>query len=268
MPDTGQPRRKPVPRIVQVARSVELTPHMRRVTFTGSDLTGFPADRNGGNIKIFLPEPGWTMADMRAAFEAGQRPTVRTYTARRYDPETNELDVDFVIHADGGPASLWAAAAAPGDFLAVAGPSQKKLPNLDADWFLFCADMSALPAACAALEDLPPTARGVAFFEVPGPADEMPVPAPDGIEVTWLHHPDESCLSTRQAGAIRAMTWPDGAPGIFVAGETGAMKAVRAHLLDDRGVDPARAYFSGYWKIGLVEDEHQVEKRRETAEVA
>ena len=59
MPDTGPPRRKPIPRLVEVARCVQLTPHMRRITFTGPDLSGFPDDRNGGNIKLFLPETGW-----------------------------------------------------------------------------------------------------------------------------------------------------------------------------------------------------------------
>jgi hypothetical protein len=32
-----------------------------------------------------------------------------------------------------------------------------------------------------------------------------------------------------------------------------------------RGVPKAEAYISGYWKIGLIEDEHQQAKRAGTA---
>lgn len=268
MPDTGQPRRKRPPRFAEVARCEDLTPHMRRIVFTGPELANFPEDRNGGNIKLFFPEPGWTVDDLRAEFAADRRPTVRTYTARRYDPAANELLVDFVIHADGGPASSWAAAAGPGDFLAIAGPSDKKLVALDADWFLVAADMSAMPAACAALEELPADARGQVFFEIPSPADEMPVATPEGMSVTWLVHDDPHRPSRHQLDAIRAMPWPGGRPSVFVAGESGAVKAIREHLLGEGKVAKEDAYFSGYWKIGLIEDEHQVEKRREAAEAA
>ena len=42
------------------------------------------------------------------------RPIVRNYTARQHRQEVVEIDVDFVLHGDGGPASQLGAAGAAG----------------------------------------------------------------------------------------------------------------------------------------------------------
>lgn len=51
------------------------------------------------------------------------------------------------------------------------------------------------------MESLPPTARGRAFIEVPGPANEQPIDCRADIELTWLHRngiePGYSTLSDR-----------------------------------------------------------------------
>jgi NADPH-dependent ferric siderophore reductase len=52
--------------------------------------------------------------------DGGARPTMREYTPRRIDLANLELDIDFVLHGD-GPASTWAAQAAPGQTLASPG---------------------------------------------------------------------------------------------------------------------------------------------------
>ena len=44
-------------------------------------------------------------------------------------------------------------------------------------------------------------------------------------------------------------------------GETGAVKQLRAHLLDERGVDRDLLSISGYWRRGADEDRFQAEKR-------
>jgi hypothetical protein len=41
--------------------------------------------------------------------------------------------------------------------------------------------------------------------------------------------------------------------------------AIRDHLNNTRQVPRKDTYISGYWKIGLVEDEHQKMKRAEAA---
>ncbi len=250
-------------RIGEVLRVTDLSPHMRRVTFTGPDLEDFPEDRNGGNIKLFLPEQDWSASQLRDTLQSGNRPTTRTFTARRYTAATNELDVDFVQHTDGGPAATWAAKARRGDFLGIAGPSARKLVAQDADWFLICADMSGIPAALAAVEDLPANAEGRVFFEVASVADKLDVKAPPSMPVVWLINDDPHQVSLQQLNAIKKMSWRRDRVSVFVAGESTAVRALRQYLRYEKKVPREDCYISGYWKVGLIEDQHQIEKRKD-----
>ena len=67
------------------------------------------------------------------------------------------------------------------------GPSGAYAPDPAADWHLLAGDESALPAIGAALEALPANAIGKAFIEVAGPEDEIPLTAPEGVEVSWVY---------------------------------------------------------------------------------
>nr|GFD30456.1 hypothetical protein [Tanacetum cinerariifolium] len=58
---------------------------------------------------------------MPGANADGPKPAMRDYTPRRYDAASGELDIDFVLHGD-GPAATWAAQAAVGQHLYIAGP--------------------------------------------------------------------------------------------------------------------------------------------------
>ena len=238
-----------------------LSPHMVRVVVTGDDLLGWPEDRAGGNVKLAFADDGWSQAQLQTAIEAGPRPVVRTYTARSYDATTNELSIDFVIHGDHGIASKWARSAKPGDFVAVLGPSPAKLTTTDADWYLVCADMSAMPAAEATLERLPASSCGQIIFEVMSDEDRRTISYPSGFELTWLVHEHPSKPSRQQIQFARSIVWPTGRVSAFVAGEASVVKEFRPWLLNEMGLDKKDIYVSGYWKIGLIEDEHQAEKR-------
>ena len=153
--------------------------------------------------------------------------------------------------------------AAPGDFLGFAGPSQPKVAHFEADWYLVAADPSALPVAAVALEAMPRDARGVAIFEVPTQADVQEIDAPAGVEMHWLLHPDPHQPSQAQDRFIRDLDWPEGRVQTCIAGESGVIRALRAFLHQEKDLPRKDVYISGYWKIGLVEDEHQVLKRTE-----
>jgi len=84
---------RPEPRRLAVKRVNDITPHFRRITLTGTDLATLPDSSAGTYIKLFF--------DRGTADES-----VRTYTIRAQRPE--EIDVDFVLHGDGGPAYRWA----------------------------------------------------------------------------------------------------------------------------------------------------------------
>ncbi len=266
MKPTITPNRGRATRVLEVKHTRRLTPTMQRVTLTGTDLETFPAGQESAHIKLIIPLPHQTQAEFRSALENGSKlEPRRTYTVRHHRVDANEMDVDFVVHEGGGPACNWALAARAGDFIGVAGPGPKKKPDHGALWFLFGADMAALPAAAAALEDLPHDAVGHAIFEITSDDDIQPVNAPKGMQIHWLVHNEPHQSSSQQIEFFRSLDWPDASPGIFVAGESGAVIALRKYLIEEKGLDKRAAYISAYWKIGLVEDQHQAMKRAEAA---
>ncbi|MGJ8545258.1 MAG: siderophore-interacting protein [Sulfitobacter sp.] len=262
-PPALKPAGRPKPRLLTVARAGRLTPNMIRVVLSGPELAGFPEGREGGNCKLMLPEPGESRADFDARLADGPPPVRRTYTVRKYDAEAQELTIDFVAHGDHGPACRWANHAKPGDFLGFAGPSAPKLESFNADFYLIAADPSAIPVAAAALEAMPRDAKGVAIFEVTAAEDRQDIDAPAGIAQHWLVQPDPHQPSTAQETLIRALPWPQGRVQTCIAGESGVIKSLRAFLHNEKQLPRDDVYISGYWKIGLIEDQHQAEKRAE-----
>ncbi len=261
IPNPTPPRRPP--RLLTVSAARRLTPNMIRVTLTAPSLGDIPADRAGGHCKIMLPEPGQGRDTFARQLIDGPRPVTRTYTIRHARPDACEIDIDFVAHGDEGPASAWAGRAQPGDVLGFAGPGAPKLTDLEADFYLIAADMSALPVAAASLEALPCGATGIAIFEITSAEDRQEIAAPAGISQHWIIHADPHHRSLRQVEMIRAMPWPAGRMATMVAGETGVVRDLRLYLRGERGLDRRDVYASGYWRIGLAEDAHQKVKREE-----
>ena len=256
-------RKKPLPRILTVKSAEFLTPNMRRITFAGPELEGIPQDRAGGNCKIMLPEPDETKEAFIERLQDGPPPVRRTFTVRATRAEPLEMDIDFVAHGKEGPASRWALEAEPGSFLGFAGPSTAKVADFFGDWYLVAADPSALPVAAAALEAMPRDARGVAIFEITHEDDKQVLDAPDGIDIHWLVHPNPKQPSNAQEELIRSLDWPEGRVQTCIAGESGVIRSLRGFLHNEKQLPRGDTYISGYWKIGLVEDEHQAMKRAE-----
>jgi len=231
---------------VPVLRTERVTPKLARVTVGGDDLADFPVGGTDQNVMLYfypddveLPEP-LTLASARAMW-AQVRPLTRTYTVRRHDPVANELDFDFVLHDEAGPASDWARTAQPGQQLIFVGPSPTYQPAQDADWYLLAGDESALPAISAILRELPPGADVRVFVEVADAAEEQDLPA------TWLHRDGTPDLLAR---AVAKATLPSGRVEAWLAGERSSMVALRAHLLDERGFDRRSVRPTTYWRRG------------------
>lgn len=103
-------------RRLQVLQVVDLTPRMRRITLGGPELAGFASLGTDDHVKLLFPQNAEEQAALdnfnpSAGKAQGPMPEMRDYTPRRYDLDTLELDIDFVLHGD-GPASTWAAQAA------------------------------------------------------------------------------------------------------------------------------------------------------------
>ena len=257
----ADPKPKRSPKLMHVIRAGHMTPNMIRVTVTAPFVAELRPGIEGANCKLFLPEPDEPAAAFAQRLSDGPRPTVRTYTVRHVRPDAAEMDIDFVDHGDSGPASAWARTAGPGTVCGFNGPGTAKLTSFHADHYILAADMAALPVVAATLEAMPRDAKGIAFFEITHPDDRQEIDAPEGIAIHWLDHPTPQVASTRVPDLIRALPPFEGRVQTCIAGESSVIQTLRAHLMNDRQLDKADAYISGYWKIGLIEDEHQKMKR-------
>lgn len=260
------PSRRPDPVLAEVVRTERLTPHLVRVVLGGPGLHPLASPACADSyVKLgFLPAGGLDAcplgadgrvdaAALRASLPDDVHVRLRAYTVRAWDAAARELTVDVVVHGDEGVAGPWSTRAVPGDRVLVHGPggAWDPLPGVDAH--LLVGDASALPAVAVALERLPADAVGAAFVEVRGPEDELPLRAPAGVAVHWLHHGDAPVGSTL-APAVRAWTWPGGRVGAFVHGEAGAVKELRAHLRVDHRVARGDLSISGYWRLGADDE--------------
>jgi len=255
---------RPTSRILEVLRSENLTPNMKRIVLGGGDLSDFPENHESANFKLLIPRQGQQEIPLPPFGDGVDKPIVRTYTLRHYDKARGEIHVDFMLHADHpGPACQWAAQARPGDRIGFAGPGAPKFVDFDADWFFFAGDMSALPAIAANIERLPAHARGYAVLDILSHEDKQELPFPEGMVVLWRINPYPEQPAIGLVDTVMAQPWLPGSPAVWVAGESGAVRAIRRYMVQERQVERGRLYASGYWQIGMTEDVHQVEKRRE-----
>jgi NADPH-dependent ferric siderophore reductase len=238
-----------------------LTPHLIRVVVGGDDLDGFPAGAFTDHyVKLQIPPPGASYSapfdaeDLKARLPREQWPRTRTYTVQHWDGERNLLTIDFVHHGDSGVAGPWAAAARPGDTLQLSGPGGAYTPDPAAAWHLMAGDESVLPAISASLARVPAGRPVHVFAEVDGPEDEVALTSSGDLRVTWLHRRDRPGDEDLLVDAVRALEFPAGALHAFVHGEASAVRALRGHLLVERGVPREALSISGYWKRDRTEE--------------
>jgi NADPH-dependent ferric siderophore reductase len=235
-----------------------VTPHLIRVTLTGDDLAGFTSLGFDDHAKIFFPDAATgkltlpTVGPDGPVWPASGRPTMRDYTPRRYDPQANTLELDFALH-EAGPATQWAEQAKPGDMLGVGGPRGSFIVPTDFDWHLLIGDDTALPAIARRLAELPAGARVVVLAEVDSEADQVPFETQAELTLQWVHRKGaEPGLSPVLLDTLKAMKLPTGDFHAWVGCESAIAKALRAHLVGERGANPKWVRASGYWRRGAV----------------
>lgn len=155
---------------------------------------------------------------------------------------------------------------------------------------LLAGDETAAPAIAGILEMLPATTRGLVVIEVPVDDDAAVLGArPPGVEVVVLARGERpvgellvEVVRERAGDVVQAATGggvePDdvdiengllwevptaqeqaagelaaGSFAAWLAGEAGAIKMLRRHLVADLGVDRRLVSFMGYWRLGRAE---------------
>ncbi|MEB3022351.1 siderophore-interacting protein [[Mycobacterium] crassicus] len=256
----------------EVVRTEQRSPHLIQVVLGGTGFDTFtPIQYTDSYVKIVFVAPDVDVAalpqpltqDSFDELPAGRRPAIRTMTVRHADPVARQISIGVTVHGDHGVVGPWAVGAQPGQPVYLMGPAGAYAPDPAADWHLLAGDESALPAIAAALEALPADAVGKAFIEVADPQDEITLPAPAGVELTWLHRGGRADLvADDRAGdnaplieAVTTAMWLPGQVQVFIHGEAQTvMHNLRPYIRNERGVGAKWASISGYWRRGRTEE--------------
>jgi NADPH-dependent ferric siderophore reductase len=243
-------------RRLEVLRVVDLTPRMRRITLGGPELAGFVSLGTDDHVKLLFPQNAAETAALetlvlRAGKDNGPMPAMRDYTPRRYDLDTLELDIDFVLHGD-GPASTWAEQAQPGQFLHIGGPRGSMIVPDIFDSYLLIGDETALPAIARRLEGLAANRRALVIVEVENGKEQQVLESAAEVNVIWVLREGgkDHLLST-----VRQIKVPSGSLYAWVATESKASRQIRRVLLDEHGLNDQFVKAVGYWRLSEDLDE-------------
>ena len=250
------------------------TPALVRLVLNGDGLAGYEqVAYSDSYVNVAIPPAGapyaapFALDDLRS-LPREQRPFRRRITVRRWEPASRRLTLEFVAHGDSGAAGPWAARAREGDALVLTGPAGAYRPDPAADWHLMVGDESALPAIAASLEAVPPGAPVVVRLVCDGPEHELALTTPGRLDLAWLHRTGGPGDDKLLADAVAALAPPAGTVHAFVHGEAGETRAVRRHLLADRGLDAEQLSCSPYWHRGMTDEAWREIKAAWNAEVA
>lgn len=268
---TIRSRREPPPfRHVTVVDVVPRGGRLVRLTLAGAELEGFDPGLPAASVRLLVPDPSergdgalppptgpvalptWNGNEFLRA--DGTRPPIRTLTPVRFDPTTNRLDVEIVLHGE-GPLATWAAGAPVGDPTAVSGTGRGYAIDPTAPAFVLAGDESAIPAMSvllAALAAEVPAIPVTTIVESSGPTATVTLPSHPSATTSWVSsgpRPGDAL-----GAAVAALELPDGVR-IWAAGEAAGVHRLRAHLFAERGIPRAHAVVRGYWKVGRGGDD-------------
>ena len=225
-------------------------PLYQLLTLGGDDLADFESPSPTDHVGLVPPsDAGLVLPDVvddRLRWPAGERPPMREYTVRRFDPTANEIDVRVLLHGN-GPVARWAAEAQVGDRVGVTGPrSSKIMPDGFAN-YLLVGDLTAVPAIARWLGVLPEGAAAQVLIAARSEDDVIELKCPQPIWVLWLTDleiPEADHLPL----ALEQLKLHSDDTFAWAAGEAVAMKEVRRVLVEERGLPAENVKVTGYWK--------------------
>ena len=232
-----RPQRKRVVRRATVVSSTWLSPSMVRLVFTGPDLEvmrDLPYTDHYVKV-LFAPAEAsyaWPFdpEQVRAERTPEQWPVTRTYTVRSYDPATNTMALDFVVHGDEGLAGPWARRVKPGAEIGFYGPGGAFAPDPVGRRPPAVGDEAALPAIAASLERLDRAARAHVFVEIEGDDCHQPLLRSRGpaADLGRPRRPRRTARRSRRPSARPGV--PEGRLSVFVHGNAYMVRDLRRYL--------------------------------------
>ncbi|PZW37873.1 NADPH-dependent ferric siderophore reductase [Humitalea rosea] len=233
-------RRETRRRWLTVASVERLTPRMLRIGFVSPELGDFTSASPDDHIKLFFPA-------------GAEKPPMRDFTPRAFDPAGGTLVVDFALH-EAGPAMQWAMAAEIGQRLEIGGPRGSMIVPDDFDWYLLIGDETALPAIGRRVEELRPGVPVTTAVVIADAGERQVFAAKADWTPLWATRDsasgDDAALLI---AALAAHPLPPGDGFVWIAAEATVARALRSHLIEERQHPAQWLKASGYWKRGQAD---------------
>lgn len=258
------------PRLVQVQSWHDIGKNMRRIVFHSTELADYPTNCYAQPFKLLLPRSGQSKPQLPEKFENGkiiwarpeERPIARTYTVRRFDAVACTLTVDFVLHGDNGPASVFAQNAQIGQTVGISTPRVRETMLKTAAHYLFAGDLTAMPAIEAMCENMAGNAVGTVLLLLPDAAD-LPhtFRLPEKVKLHHFIGGSQDFADLIQAARINR---PADLNDCYVwfAGEAAMVGQLRRLARQEWGLAAAQCYAVPYWRDGEAEEIYH-QKRHE-----
>lgn len=251
-------------REVHVAAVSHPAPAFVRVTFEGPELADFVSSGPGDHVRLFFPD--MHTGELLAPTPVGPgedgivRPQGEMFS-RDFTPLnvcTNpangdrRFDVDFLRHANPGPAAAWAERARVGDRLVAVGPRGSRGVPQGAERLVCVVDGSALPSASRWIAEVPATTAVWVVIDC--------APEDLGWAERYLRESGGRDAHIVVAGgalddAVRGLSITDDT-FVFGAGEASRLVPLRRYLKHELNLPREQHALSGYWKAGQVGFDH------------
>ena len=87
-----------------------------------------------------------------------------------------------------------------------------------------------------------------------GPEHEVDLATDGDLDLQWLHRTGHTGDADLLPGSVRALSFPNGRVHAFVHGEADEIRAIRKHLLAERGLDRKDMSCSPYWRRTMTDE--------------
>lgn len=245
-------------RELELTEVTDINPGMRRLVFTGDlhahlrDGVMMPeliSDGFDDDVRIIFPHPETgerpyprPLGDGNLDWNAEIKDLFRAYTVRAFNKEAGTLTIDFARHGS-GLAEDFSAQAKVGQKIWIAGPKNCGALPAHTDWLILAGDETALPAMSRCLEELPAGHPVTAVIEVAEAEHIQQLDSRADARIHWCVRAQGESF----AEALRHITWREGTPFLWAAGEALKLRGVRA-FAKEKEIPREHIEIHGYWR--------------------
>jgi NADPH-dependent ferric siderophore reductase len=226
-----------------VTETALLTPTMRRIRLESEAIAGLDYTP-GQHVRIQINDPLSLYGILKPV------ETLRTYTIWRHEPGEQAFEILCHLYDGEGIGLTWAREVSEGDTVVYWGP-QGDFAVRQASYHLFVGEETAAAAFAPMIAALDPGQEVYAVLESDSAEDEVPLALGDGRTAVRVHrHGAPAASSQALLDAVAALELPDHAGAAYLAGEAHTARAVRDHLIRDRGWDRTAITVKPFWTPG------------------